>query len=163
MKGITNLEIQETREILESYFSEAELRDLQELRDNPLGVLQGLKLSILARMDFLKLNQLSRSISTLVRNFLKKTRNGFNRYSRCLACKTILRVLLYGFAAAIGIAITAINNQFNGIVDLLAKFFEQTTQSIETFLKTYGFQISAFNLFDLNDLIEKLCEEYGWC
>lgn len=114
-------------------------------------------------MDFVSLTQMARSIRTVVNNFLRKTKKGFNRYSRCLSCKTIIRILLYSFSASVGIAIYAINNQFNGTVDLLSKFFEKSTESISNFLTRLGFIIGPFNLFDLNDLIEKLCEEYGWC
>ncbi len=163
MNELSNSEIQETRDILNRFFARAEMNDLFELRDNTIEALQRLRLSILNRMDFSQLRQMGRSISTLMRNFLRQTRSGINEYLRCLACKTILRVLLYGFAAAIGIGISAINTQFDGVADLLAKFFEQSIESISSFLMNYGFQILALNLFDLNDLIEKLCENYGWC
>jgi hypothetical protein len=144
MKEITNAEIIETREILERFFEQAELHDLVRLRNNTIVVLQELRLSILNRMDFVSLTQMARSIRTVVNNFLRKTKKGFNRYSRCLSCKTIIRILLYSFSASVGIAIYAINNQFNGTVDLLSKFFEKSTESISNFLTRLGFIICPF-------------------
>lgn len=163
MKEISNLEILEIREKIEHFFAKAEYHDLEQLRDNTLDVLRGLKLPILNSMNSQRLNQMARSIKTIISNFLRRTREGFKNYSRCLACKTALRIILFSFASTIGIAITAINTQFNGVVDLLSKFFEQSTQSITNFLRNNGFQIAAYNLFDLNDLIESLCVAYGWC
>jgi hypothetical protein len=163
MGEITNVEIIETREIIESFFAKAELRDLIRLRNNTLIVLDEMGLSILNKMDFASRTQMSRSIRTVVNNFLRKTKNGFQKYSKCLACKTILRILVYGFSSLAGIAIYAINTQFEGIVDLLSKFFEQSIENITKLLMKLGFLNGAFNLFDLNDLLEKLCEEYGWC
>ena len=163
MEKILDSEIFETKEILVKFFSNAKFNDLINLNDDPILTLKQLGISILNRIDNSRLDQLSRSIKSFLGNFIEKTKQGFKKYSNCLACKTALRILLFGFAASIGIAITAINTHFDGITDLLSKFFEQSISSIELALRNNGFQIGAFSLFDLNDLIESLCEQYGWC
>ena len=163
MEKILDSEIFETKEILIRFFNNAEINDLNNLHDDPILTLRRLGISILNRIDNFRLGQLSRSIKAFLGNFLRKTKQGFKNYSNCLACKTALRILLFGFSASIGIAITAINTQFDGVADLLSKFYEQSISSIELALRNNGFQIGAYNLFDLNDLIESLCEQYGWC
>ncbi|WP_418637814.1 hypothetical protein [Winogradskyella sp.] len=163
MKIIPQSEILQCKEILMNYFDNSENRGLIELLNNPIEILRGLKIKIMDRIDFINSRRLSRSIKTLIRNIIRKPKKAFKKYSNCLACKTALRIILFAFASVIGIAISSINRHFTDITTLLSEFFEKSFSEIDAFLKNYGFQVMAFNLFDLNDLIEKLCEEYGFC
>jgi hypothetical protein len=129
----------------------------------PIEVLTSLKMKIMDKIDFVSSRGLARSIKTLIRNIIRKPKKAFKKYSKCLACKTALRVILFAFVSVIGISISRINFHLNNIATLLAEFFEKSVSTLEDFLRSYGFQVAAFNLFDFNDLIEKLCEEYGFC
>lgn len=154
----------ETRDVLLSYFERATFVDLINFRDKPIEILKRLGVAIVNQIDSNQIEQLTTYIKTILNSVIEKFANTFKKYTKCLACKIALTILLFALASVLNISIDTFASHFNEIVDLLVAFFNKSAQELTRLLNVWGFPtLIVLGVFEIKDFIEKLCAEFGYC
>jgi len=158
MATISKGVIIETRDVLLNYLENATEKDLVFFSENPIKTLKELGISLVNRISPRRLSRLS----NYIRIIIDKVKSAVREWRNCAACKIALKLIFFAFATMLNVPLISILNHYD-FVQLLVDFFNQTTDQIITYLSNIGITFGEYNLFEINDLIERLCSKFGPC
>jgi len=158
MEEINLNDIRQTRELLINFFNEAEEKDIQRLRQNPIRTLKDFGVKLLFRITPRRLARLSNSI----RGLINRIGNAFKNYRSCMACKIALKIIFFAIASVLNMAVSAIFPQID-LTNILSVFFNESIETVEPILTKIGLPYLQLQFFELNGFIERLCIEFGYC
>ena len=110
------------------------------------------------------LRQWSRRIKRFAEGIIRKLGNGFKKFNKCSVCKTALMTLIYVTLSQINSSITGLMSHMPELIDLLHKFFDKTITAIREFISEHRSIFSdIYFVYQLDDFVESICTELGWC
>lgn len=148
----------ETRDVLTNYLKNASEEDLLLFRANPIETLRKIGVALVNRISPSRLSRLS----NYIRIIIDRVKSAVKEWGECAACKIALKLIFLAFATLLNISLIEILNHYD-FVQLLMEFFNQTKDQVISFLGNIGISIGEYNLFEINDLIERLCSKFGPC
>jgi hypothetical protein len=164
METIEQELINETKLALKRFLEDTTINSLRELSNNPYEVMKKAGVSAVNFIDSSKIGQWSRKIKRLVSKVIRKFGKGFRKFNSCFICKAALITLFYVLITKLNTSIIDITDYKNEIADLLKKFFEESIERIRNFIESNDYLFAKLlGIYQLDDFIERLCEEFGMC